>query len=654
MSPQHDYVIDNSTGANVRSDINNALLAISSNNSGSSAPSTTYALQTFANTTDTMLQLRNAANNAFVNLRKFDGSCPLPDGTNSAPSLFFDDDTNTGLYSSAADTLNFTTGGTERLELAAGGTVFNEDGADVDFRIESDSDAFAFYVDAGNDRIGFGTGSPSGFLHAVTSQTTVAMLESTDAGATGVNLVFRHTTASPADSDNVGTISFQAQSDGGANHTYGTIVTTATDVSDGSEDANITMSTSTAGTTTQKLRLNNEGIALSNLGSGGGIAIDHASGGASSNFSQIGMNAHRTGEFDVLGQFVQSWNSDSVATIRFAAGDDTSNKDNGKIGFLTQPDSSSGEIFRMLIDEDGGVGIGATDIPTGFKCTINGDLTIGEASGSDNSFIDQKQNGQLEIINSGRSDNTGGVRVNRMNNIAGDTTYFRDVNIYDGKGTSVVYVDGSAGSVGIGTSSPNSLLEVNTGTSSGGVRIVSDEVGLFMVTSNTGDSLGRTMVLNSTRMDSGSLPTLRLAGQGGIDLAVDSSTTRMRIDTSGNIGAPSGTNIFNASDSRVKKNVENLDKGLAQINLLRPVSFNWVDGFCDTEKDKLYGFIAQEVQSLDSNLIQDFSSEIILNKDTENETKITDVLRVNEKFIIPMLVKAVQELSAKVAALEAA
>ena len=128
----------------------------------------------------------------------------------------------------------------------------------------------------------------------------------------------------------------------------------------------------------------------------------------------------------------------------------------------------------------------------------------------------------------------------------------------------------------------------------------------------------------------------------------------MFVDTSGNIGAPSGTNIFNASDSRLKTNIVDLDKGLAEINKLRPVSFNWIDGFCDVEKDKLYGFIAQEVQTLDSNLIQDFSSEVTLNPDTENETKITDVLRVNEKFIIPMLVKAVQELSAKVAALEAA
>ena len=65
---QHDYVIDNSTGANVRADINNALLAISSNNSGSSAPSTNYASQFFANTSTSIMQLRNTSNNAHVNV----------------------------------------------------------------------------------------------------------------------------------------------------------------------------------------------------------------------------------------------------------------------------------------------------------------------------------------------------------------------------------------------------------------------------------------------------------------------------------------------------------------------------------------------------------------------------------------------------------
>ena len=42
-----------------------------------------------------------------------------------------------------------------------GATVFNESGADVDFRIEGDTLANLFYVDAGNDRIGIGTSSPA-------------------------------------------------------------------------------------------------------------------------------------------------------------------------------------------------------------------------------------------------------------------------------------------------------------------------------------------------------------------------------------------------------------------------------------------------------------------------------------------------------------
>jgi len=162
---QHDYVIDNSTGANVRADINSVLQAIASNNSGSSAPSTTYALQFFANTTDSKLQLRNAANNAFVNLREFDGRCPLPDGSVASPSLYFDDDTNTGIFSSSNDVLNFATGGVERLHLAGGTCVFNEDGADVDLRIEGDTDVNNFYLDASTNRIGIGQSSPEGKLH---------------------------------------------------------------------------------------------------------------------------------------------------------------------------------------------------------------------------------------------------------------------------------------------------------------------------------------------------------------------------------------------------------------------------------------------------------------------------------------------------------
>ena len=91
MSPQHDYIIDNSTGANVRSDINSVLQAIASNNSGSSAPSTTVASQFFADTNAGIMKLRNTSNNGFVNLFTLAGGIDV-----DAASNFNEDVTFTG------------------------------------------------------------------------------------------------------------------------------------------------------------------------------------------------------------------------------------------------------------------------------------------------------------------------------------------------------------------------------------------------------------------------------------------------------------------------------------------------------------------------------------------------------------------------------
>lgn len=62
----HDYIIANGTGAAVRSDLNDALAAIVSQNSNATAPATTYAYQWWADTTTGLLKIRNAANNAWV------------------------------------------------------------------------------------------------------------------------------------------------------------------------------------------------------------------------------------------------------------------------------------------------------------------------------------------------------------------------------------------------------------------------------------------------------------------------------------------------------------------------------------------------------------------------------------------------------------
>ena len=52
---------------------------------------------------------------------------------------------------------------------AKGGAVFNEDSADVDFRVESNGNANMLFVDGGNDKVGVGTNSPSGIFDVTSS-----------------------------------------------------------------------------------------------------------------------------------------------------------------------------------------------------------------------------------------------------------------------------------------------------------------------------------------------------------------------------------------------------------------------------------------------------------------------------------------------------
>ena len=47
--------------------------------------------------------------------------------------------------------------------------VFNEDSKDIDFRVESDGNTHALFIDSGNDKIGMFTDSPSGKLHIKTT-----------------------------------------------------------------------------------------------------------------------------------------------------------------------------------------------------------------------------------------------------------------------------------------------------------------------------------------------------------------------------------------------------------------------------------------------------------------------------------------------------
>ena len=190
----HDYVIANGTGAAVRSDLNNALAAIVSNNSSSSEPATTYAYQWWADTTANVLKIRNSANNAWITLRELDGTMLIEDGSASTPGLAFADDVNTGIFSPAADQIGFATGGAERLEIGSSEVVFNDPSNDVDFRVESNGQTHMLFVDAGNDAVGLGTSSPGDYL------ASAHQLVISDSASTGLTI------ATPTSSS--GTIAF--------------------------------------------------------------------------------------------------------------------------------------------------------------------------------------------------------------------------------------------------------------------------------------------------------------------------------------------------------------------------------------------------------------------------------------------------------------
>lgn len=131
---QHDLDIANQGFPATRADINNALQALGSSNSGATAPSTTYANQLWYDTANNIIKIRNEDNDAWI-------------------SLFTLDQTNDNIEA-----------------LTVNGTV-TADALTVDTN--------TLHVDATNNRVGVGTTAPGHAVHIVqpTANDTSLMLE---------------------------------------------------------------------------------------------------------------------------------------------------------------------------------------------------------------------------------------------------------------------------------------------------------------------------------------------------------------------------------------------------------------------------------------------------------------------------------------------
>ena len=139
----------------------------------------------------------------------------------------------------------------------------------------------------------------------------------------------------------------------------------------------------------------------------------------------------------------------------------------------------------------------------------------------------------------------------------------------------------------------------------------------------------------------------------------NNSTSTCFLYTNGDFYTNDGT-VSSASDKRVKKDVNDLSDGIDIIEKLRPVTFKYnnasktTEGYATTDAlgsssvvpDKTrFGFIADEVLDVAPQYVE-------INKGEINGEEVDDYKSMAPARMIPMIVKAIQELSAKVTALE--
>jgi hypothetical protein len=248
----------------------------------------------------------------------------------------------------------------------------------------------------------------------------------------------------------------------------------------------------------------------------------------------------------------------------------------------------------------------AGNSPTGLNGTLFGVDTAG------NGIIRQTQ--ALPLIFS--TNNTERARITSDGTLC--------VNATAGIGTSALTVQQTAGST-----------SAYFGTSAQGIYFSNDATTPRLVRLSASGSFGGGFIFTNGNTDVG---TFTLSNEFIVGGTTDQGAYNLQCNGTGVWGAGA---YVNGSDARLKDNIQSLDSGLDVVKAMRPVTFQYKPEY-SKDQSVQPGFIAQELQEA-------MAGKAYLEGVVQEGTNHLNVAYQN---IIPILVKAIQELTARVAALE--
>ena len=463
-------------------------------------------------------------------------------GTASAPA--------NGLFLSAANTLKLATASTERLKIDGTEVVVNDTGASVDFRIEGDTDANLFKLDASADKVGIGESAPDAKLEVKSADSTYALKLTCPENVSGS---YNGLSIAGAD-ENAGSYPLVIVSNTTDTHETGghpILCCTQRKVGIGTLTPHADLHVQGDGTNAEvniwggTLGRSKFNLIATDTGSAGRFQLTTESTVPSApelitvtNAGNVGIATTSPSEkLDVSGE-IQLTNFLKATGDLLLCADIDNNNEGTAIRFLIDGDSSSDELMR--IKSDGNVGIGTTS--PGQKLHIH--------SGSSSGALNIQSNGSNNFIAAVQSVNNfiTGAAAGSLAIRSSDGIYF---SANDGSGVTMAML--TSGNVGIATTSPEEILDlgndVQINLKIGGRGYIGQAystaatiIGHSVKAKTTGTTSGG-MIITETNSGGGAPSAIRMQS-GNIEFHTAASGTqdadfnsneRVRIDSNGRL-----------------------------------------------------------------------------------------------------------------------